>query len=122
MAVQPLPSFARPQRHPIPSAPSHLAEPTRKWWRSVVKDYVLEPHHLKLLTLAAEAWDRLVEARKRIATDGAYVENPSGVLKCHPAISVERDSRIAFARLIRELDLDGEPLPEPRRMPPLVRK
>ena len=39
-------------------APEHLREDTAKWWEQVATDYELEPHHLRLLTLAAESWDR----------------------------------------------------------------
>lgn len=95
-------------------APGHLRPPTRAWWRSVVDDYDLEPHHERILTLAADAWDRATEARETIAAEGAYVDDRFGQRKAHPAVAVERDSRIGFARLIRELDLDGEPLPDPR--------
>lgn len=69
---------------------------------------------MKVLQAAAEAWDRLQEARERLRADGSYVSDRYGALKAHPALAVERDSRIAFARLVRELDLDGEPAPDPR--------
>ncbi|MGI8556853.1 MAG: P27 family phage terminase small subunit [Solirubrobacteraceae bacterium] len=96
------------------TAPAHLTRSTRAWWRSVAGEYDLEGHHLRLLTLAAEAYDRAQEAREAVARDGAYAADRFGALKAHPAIAVERDSRIAFARLVRELDLDGTPLPDPR--------
>jgi phage terminase small subunit len=94
--------------------PAHLAKPTAAWWKAVVADYELEPHHVRLLTLAAEAFDRGEQARRAIARDGAYFNNRFGDRKPHPALGVERDSRLAFARLLRELDLDGAPLPDPR--------
>jgi hypothetical protein len=49
------------------SIPKHLQPATRQWFASVVEDYELEPHHVRLLTLAAEAWDRGVQAREAIA-------------------------------------------------------
>lgn len=92
-----------------PKAPAHLTDPTRVWWRSVVKDYNLEPHHLRLLQAACEAWDRLQEARELLQRDGLVVEGREGGIRPHPAVAIERDCRTGFARLIRELDLDVEP-------------
>jgi P27 family predicted phage terminase small subunit len=92
-----------------PKAPAHLREPTRTWWRSVVRDYQLEPHHMMLLRAAGECWDRLQEARELLAKDGLTVEGREGGIRPHPAVQIERDARIGFARLIRELDLDVEP-------------
>lgn len=99
----------------VPLAPGHLRDETRTWWRSVVREWALEEHHRRLLTLLAESWDRIQEARERIEMDGPYVEDRFGQLKAHPALSVERQEKIAFARLLRELDLDLEPPPESHR-------
>ena len=104
-----------------PPAPSHLQENNRRWYRSVVRDYQLEPHHLKLLQAAAEAWDRLGQAREQIAKDGLVVTGSEGSLKAHPCVGIERDSRLAFARLIRELDLDVEAPGSTRSAPPPLR-
>jgi P27 family predicted phage terminase small subunit len=100
-------------------APDHLTEASRAWWGGIVAEYALEDHHLRLLTLAAEAWDRGFEARETLARDGAYFKSRFGEPKAHPAVAVERDSRIAYARLMRELDLDGAPDPDVR--PPRIR-
>jgi len=100
------------------SPPSHLAKATQRWWLEVTKTYDLGSHHVKLLTLAAEAWDRAQQARKAIAADGAYSPDRFGQPRAHPALAVERDSRLAFARLIRELNLDDDHAPDSR--PPLI--
>ena len=97
-------------------APEHLREATREWFVAVLRDYDLEPHHVRLLTLAAEAWDRAQEARETLAAEGSYFVDRFGAPRAHPAVAVERDSRVAFARLLRELDLDGEP-PADVRLP-----
>ncbi len=102
-----------------PPAPKHLRPPTRRWWASVLADFRLEPHHVRVLTLAAEAWDRTQEARERLAADGSYPTDRWGQPKAHPALATERDSRLAFARLLRELDLDAEPPRSPGRPPSL---
>jgi P27 family predicted phage terminase small subunit len=80
----------------------------RAWWRSVVKSWSLDEHHEKLLTMACEAADRATEARETIAKHGAYHVDRFGSPKSHPAIAVERDSRLAFARLLRELGLEAD--------------
>ena len=98
-------------------APAHLLPDTRRWFTSVATTYHLEPHHLRLLQLAAESWDRCEQARKLIAQEGLTV--PSGG-RAHPAIAIERDSSLAFARLIRELDLDAEPPASWRNGPPAL--
>jgi len=97
-----------------PKAPRHLSRATADWWRSVTRDYQLEPHHVRLLTLAAEAWDRCQQAREALDAYGLVFLDRHGGVKPRPEVAIERDNRVAFARLLRELDLDGEPLPDPR--------
>jgi len=101
-----------------PKPPAHLSLATRKWWRLIVEEYELGSHHLKVLQAACEAWDRQQEARQRLAEDGAYLPDRFGQLRAHPAVAVERDSRIAFIRAVRELalDEDGPEMPRPPRI------
>jgi hypothetical protein len=105
--------------HDKPVASEHLRHATREWFDSVVSTYALEPHHVRLLTLAAESWDRACQAREEIAETGLSFIGPNGVPHPVPAIAIERDSRLAFARLLRELDLDAAPPPTPRSPPSL---
>lgn len=103
-----------------PKAPAHLSPDARAWWASVVQDYELEPHHVHLLQSAAEAWDRMQQARKALADHGGLTfTGANGDLKTHPAVAIERDARIAFARLVRELDLDAG-APSERSRPPAL--
>lgn len=94
------------QKRKLPKPPRHLRKETRNWWASVAADYELELHHLRLLTLAAEAWDRAQQAREIVAKEGAYFRDRFDCPRAHPGIAVERDNRIAFARMLRELSLD----------------
>jgi phage terminase small subunit len=103
-----------------PRPPAHLGPEARKWWTAVVTDYALEGHHLKLLQAAAECWERLQQARATIAEQGATFQDDRGNYRAHPSVAIERDARIGFARLVRELDLDVEP-PAPGRRPPGLR-
>ena len=115
-------SHSRPRRQRVPRAPDHLRKDTAEWWRSVVRNYFLESHHLRLLTLAAESWDRYQQAREQIEKDGILQTDRFGVSHAHPAVAIERDSRLGFARLLRELDLDAEPGPTPTRPPQIERR
>lgn len=101
-------------------APDHLAPQTAAWWLSVLADYELEPHHVRLLTLAAESWDRTATARAVLDTEGLTYLDRFQAPRARPEVAIERDSRLAFARLIRELDLDIE-APAERSRPPGLR-
>jgi phage terminase small subunit len=97
----------------VTKAPSHLRTATRRWYLDVLEHFDLEEHHERLLRAAAECWDRLQQAREVLAKEGIVVPGRYGP-RAHPAVAIERDTRLAFARLLRELDLDGEPGPDPR--------
>jgi len=99
-----------------PKAPKHLRVATRRWWQAVCDEWVLSEHHLRLLTLAGEAWDRGLQAREALAVEGLTYEDRFGCPHSRPEVAIERDSRIAFARLLREINLDGagDPTRPPR--------
>jgi phage terminase small subunit len=94
--------------------PDHLREETAAWWEGVVRDYLLESHHVRLLTLAGEAWDRCSEAREQLAESGLTYTDRFGAPRSRPEIAIERDSRLAFARLLKSLGLDIGPPPDPK--------
>ena len=104
-----------------PRAPAHLQPVTASWWRQVVTDYMLEPHHVRLLTLAAEAWDRNQSAREIIDDKGLTYQDRFDAPRTRPEVAIERDTRLGFARLIRELDLDVDAPAYSRTAPPGLR-
>jgi phage terminase small subunit len=89
--------------------PKHLQPATAAWFSHIVSEYELESHHLKLLIKACEAHDRGEEARLAIAEYGLTYSDRFGAPKTRPEVAVERDSRIAFARLCREIGMDLAP-------------
>ena len=99
--------------------PRHLSREAAQWWADVVAVYMLEGHHLKLLSMAAETFDRYAAARDRLNAEGVTVEGREGGMRPHPCIAIERDARSAFAALVKQLALDdvGEPKRSPGRPP-----
>ena len=65
-------------------APEHLRPETKEWWESVQSEYSLEKHQLRILTLAAESWDRCVEARELIQRDGLTYSDRFGQPRARP--------------------------------------
>ena len=78
----------------------------QRWWREIVREHELvEPHRLRLLELAARAYDRCEQARIAIAEHGVTYLDRFGAPRLRPEVVIERDSRQAFARLVREMEL-----------------
>ena len=90
--------------------PSYLEPSTQEWFRSVLDEYQMEPHHIKLLTAACECWDRMQLARAAIEKYGLTMTDPKTLVeKARPEINIERDSKIVFMKLLRELNLSESP-------------
>ncbi len=89
----------------IPKAPAHLRPESRRWWDEIVSEFCLEPHHLKVLQLACEAWDRACEAREALKRHGLTYADARGFPRPRPEAAIARDSAVCFARLVRELNL-----------------
>jgi len=90
------------------SAPRHLSDESKRLWRSVLADYELEKRHEAVLLTALEALDRMRQAQAQLGKDGLTTTDRYGGIKAHPAVVIERDSRSAFLRAMRELGLDLE--------------
>ncbi len=102
----------------FPAPPPHLRAETAAWWQSITADFDLEPHHHRLLRLACEAWDAGQAAREAIAQHGAVYTDRFGSPRARPEVAIERDARVAFARLMRDLALDVDgPAAEGSRPP-----
>ena len=92
-----------------PPAPVFLAEPGRTFWQRVVSEFDLDSAALQLLALACKQADRAAEARAILAAQPVVYRDRFDAPKEHPAVAIERNATIAFARLVRELALDVEP-------------
>ena len=102
----------------IHEPPPHLRPDTAAWWQSITADFALEPHHIRLLRLACEAWDSGQQARETLAQHGTTYVDRFGQPRARPEVAMERDARFAFARLMRDLALDVDgPAAEGARPP-----
>jgi len=90
--------------------PLGLSAAARAWWLATVEKYELAPHHVRTLSEAASAWDRCQQARGLVNQHGLVVQDLSGQLRPHPAAAIEHDSRMAYLRAMRHLDLETAPL------------
>ena len=97
----------------VADVPGWMPEPERTFWAEVVRDYELGPDGLALLELACSALVRWREAREVLDVEGMTLPGRWGE-RLHPLVNVEKDSRLAALRALRELDLEGVPLPAPR--------
>ena len=94
---------------PQESPPDHLSPAMREWWNAVVAEHDLDRHRLHLLEAACGAWDRMEQAREAVAVHGLTYLSKDGDPRPRPEVAIERDARIAFARLLRDLDLPPPP-------------
>jgi len=101
-------------------APADLKSATRKWVNDCLKTWELDQHQQRLLLLAAQVWDRGQQVRAILEKVGITCLDRYGATKTHPAVAVERDSQLQFARLLRELQLDVS-VPEETRSPGLYK-
>jgi hypothetical protein len=102
----------------LPSPPDHLQPSTKEWWIQVLRNSGIEQHKLRALQVAAEAFDRKEQARISVEKYGLVYIDPKGMIRARPEVAIERDSRIAFLRALRDLDLEVD-LPaelEPRAL------
>ena len=122
MSVSAFPTSRIAARRQLPVPPRHLSKATKSWFRQVVADYELTPSDLKLLIAAAELLDRAENARIVIDDQGATFIDRFGSPRSRPEVAIERDSKIGFSRILKQLKLDdsGNGPVDPR--PPHLKK
>jgi len=97
-----------------PKAPQHMPKYSPGWmaWHRILDTYVLEdPEQLLLLEQACECLNRIQQAREAIEQDGPFVRDRFSQIKEHPGQKTERDNKVLFTRIVRELNLSLD-LPE----------
>lgn len=95
-----------PRRQAVP-IPKGLKGKARVFFQNVVKNFELEEFHVELLAQGCWALQRCEEARAIVDKAGmTYVDTKSGRCFPNPATTIEKDNRVIFTRIIRELGLD----------------
>lgn len=90
-----------------PKPPKSLGRDGRAFWSKIVGGYELGEHHFRLLEQACQCLDRMASARAEVAKSGEFYTDRWLQPKEHPALVAERNQKVLFARLMRELCLDG---------------
>jgi hypothetical protein len=81
--------------------PSHLSTASKRWFSNVLDDFDLEESDRKLLTLAAESWDRGTLARETIAKEGL----PSGIEGDFVSVAKRRPALLIPEPISDDVDL-----------------
>jgi phage terminase small subunit len=98
-----------PMAHPVPG---HLSKPSQQWLGELLDGYPdATTTEVRLLVMAAEAWDRAARARRLLDREGLVVTSPQGA-KAHPAVAIAKDSMTLFSRLVAQLGLDDVAQPD----------
>lgn len=87
------------------TSPRHLSAEARGLYRNFVAEWNLDGAARLILMVALEAFDRMRGAQRLIKREGLTLKG-----RANPAITVERDARLAMLRAVRQLNLDLEPL------------
>lgn len=85
---------------------SKLSRETRKWYGEMVSTWAFESHHLKLLMLACEAWDRAKDAQAAIDKESLICIDRFGSPHPRPEVKIKENATAQFAQLIKQLGLD----------------
>jgi phage terminase small subunit len=91
----------------LPKPPKSLEKARKSFWNKIVSTYELGEHHFRLLEADCQCLDRIESARAEVAKTGQYYKDRWKQPKEHPGIAAERNQKVLFARLMRELCLDA---------------
>jgi hypothetical protein len=94
-----------------PKPPSHLGDVAKRLWCDVTDNYqVDDPASLQVLSEACSALDRAERCRRQIDADGETYQSRGGMLRAHPLLAPEVQTRALACRLLQRLGLDLEPV------------
>lgn len=102
----------------VKRAPRTLSKEAQKLWNQITGSYSdFDDYGCLILKVALEAYDRLQSAKATIDIEGSTLKTPTGHVKPHPCLAIEKESRNGFIAAIRLLNLNIEPAGEIGRPP-----
>ena len=100
-----------------PQPPAHLSAASKKWWHSVVSEFVMSDTDMRVLQAACESLDAAEAARKVLVKQGTTYTDDKGIIRANPNVQIAKDNRALALRLISSLRLDAPPA-RPQGRPP----
>ena|SRR5438045_2354095 len=93
-----------------PRPPAGLSPAARRWWARLQRGYdICDDGGLCVLNETAWAYHRAEEAKTIVERDGPVVFDRWQQAKVHPAVLVERNSRAAVLRGLKQLGVGDAP-------------
>lgn len=103
----------------VSKPPAHLSREAQRWWRKLCSEFELSDSTAQiLLESALSSFDKWQTARKVLSKEGDFIFDRFHQRRAHPALQVERDSKILMLKSFAALHLDIEPLQNSVGRPP----
>jgi P27 family predicted phage terminase small subunit len=96
---------SKPARRSVPTPPKGLHGAAVAFFEQIAGEYALEPAFVIILENACFAMERTQQARDAIEADGLVMHDDQGRIIPHPALKLEQQATMQFARLVKQLDL-----------------
>ena len=97
-----------PAKPPTDPCLTDLKPAARAWLESVLSQWNIGDDARELTKAAAVALSRAIEARAVLDREGLSYTTKGGIPRANPMIVVERESMNLDARILRQLNLEGE--------------
>jgi phage terminase small subunit len=77
----------------------------KEFWRGVFELKNLQPYQILILCKACETYDRAEQARRILKKEGLVYVDRFKQPRSRPEVSIERDCRAQFAKLLGQIHL-----------------